>query len=210
VTVAFDTGICTEIDEYKRGLALSKKRVLVAITGASGAIYGVRLIRALKASRNEVQLIVSRWGEQTLKYETGLDAETLSKEVDVSYREDDLAAAPASGSYKLHAMVVMPCSMKTLAGIAHGYANNLVGRAADCSLKERRRLILVPRETPLNLIHIQNMARVTRAGALVVPASPAFWHKPKSVEDLVDSVVDRVLSHLSAPRESAAEWRGPD
>lgn len=189
---------------------MTKKRVLVAITGASGAIYGVRLIRALKSSGNEVHLIVSRWGEETLQYETGLDSKILSDEVDVIYGPDDLAAAPASGSYHLDAMVVIPCSMKTLAGIAHGYADNLVGRAADCSLKERRTLILVPRETPLNLIHIRNMAAVTEAGAIVIPASPAFWHKPESVEDLVDSVVDRVLSHISSPRESAAEWTGPD
>lgn len=190
------------------GLLLSKKRVLVAITGASGAIYGVRLIRALKASGDEVHLIISKWGEETLQYETGLNAKALSKEVDIVYGENELTAGPASGSYRLDAMVVVPCSMKTLAGIAHGYADNLVGRAADCSLKERRKLILVPRETPLNLIHIRNMATVTEAGAIVLPASPAFWHRPEAVEDLVDSVVERVLSHLGSSRESAVEWCG--
>ncbi len=189
---------------------MGAKRVLVAMTGASGSIYGLRLIRALKAAGNEVQVIISRWGEETLKYETGIDRETLVAEVDRGYDENDLSAPPASGSYHLDAMVVIPCSMKTLAGIAHGYADNLVGRAADCSLKERRKLILVPRESPLNLIHIRNMATVTEAGAIVIPASPAFWHRPKTIEDLVDSVVERVLSHLSSAGEKAAEWTGLD
>jgi 4-hydroxy-3-polyprenylbenzoate decarboxylase len=178
------------------------------MTGASGAIYGVRLIRALKKANVEVHLIVSRWAEETLKYEMDLNPTEIASEVDKVYDENDLAAGPASGSFSLDAMVVIPCSMKTLAGIAHGYADNLIARAADCSLKERRRLILVPRETPLNLIHIRNMASVTEAGAIVVPASPAFWHKPKTVEDVVDSVVERVLSHLSLASVDVAEWKG--
>ncbi len=185
-----------------------KKRVLVCLTGASGAIYGVRLLRALNAEGYEVHLIVSKWGEETLKYETGMTSEELSKYADFTYSENDLAAGPASGSFPLDAMVVIPCSMKTLAGIAHGYAENLVARAADCSLKERRRLILVPRESPLNLIHIRNMAAVTEAGAIVIPSSPAFWAKPKTIEELVDSVVERVLSHLGISKDSAAKWTG--
>jgi 4-hydroxy-3-polyprenylbenzoate decarboxylase len=187
---------------------MGKKRVLVAITGASGAIYGVRLLRALKAAGDEVHLILSKWGKETLHYETGVNPQQLAEEADMIYDETDLSAAPASGSFHLDAMVIIPCSMKTLAGIAHGYADNLVGRAADCSLKERRKLVLVPRETPLNLIHIRNMATVTEAGAIVVPASPAFWHKPETIEELVDSVIERVLAHLSSPQNDAAEWSG--
>ena len=187
---------------------LNKKRVLVGITGASGAIYGVRLIRALKSAGHEVHLIVSKWGAETLRYELGMEVDSLAREVDKTYGEDELTAGPASGSFHLDAVVVMPCSMKTLASIAHGYAENLISRAADCALKERRKLILVPRETPLNLIHIRNMASVTEAGAIVMPASPAFWHRPKNIEELVDSVVDRVLSHLASPRDSAAPWTG--
>jgi len=185
-----------------------KKRILVCLTGASGAIYGVRLMRALKSNGHEVHLIVSKWGEETLKYETGIDSETLCKEADFFYSEHDLAAGPASGTFQLDSMVVIPCSMKTLAGIAHGYADNLIARAADCSLKERRKLILVPRESPLNLIQIRNMATVTEAGAIVIPASPAFWAKPKTIEELVDSVIERVLAHIGVSQDSAAKWTG--
>ena len=189
---------------------MNKKRVFVGITGASGAIYGVRLVKALKAQDHEVHLVVSRWGAKTLNYETGLDIKALTSKVDKVYDEDDLTAGPASGSFPLDAVVIIPCSMKTLAGIAHGYADNLIARGADCALKERRRLVIVPRETPLNLIHIRNMETVTEAGAIVIPACPAFWHRPETIEDLVDSVVDRVLAHISSSRESAATWTGEE
>ena len=185
-----------------------KKRVLVCLTGASGAIYGVRLLRALKVEGHEVHLIISKWGEETLKYETGIISEDLKKEVDFFYDEYDLAAGPASGTFPIDSMVIIPCSMKTLAGIAHGYADNLVARAADCSLKERRKLILVPRESPLNLIQIRNMATVTEAGGIIIPASPAFWSKPKNIEELVDSVIERVLVHIGISQDSAAQWTG--
>jgi 4-hydroxy-3-polyprenylbenzoate decarboxylase len=187
---------------------MSKKRVFVGITGASGAIYGVRLVKALKAQGHEVHLVITKWGTKTLTYETGLEVKALTAKVDKVYDENDLAAGPASGSFHLDAVVIIPCSMKTLAGIAHGYADNLIARAADCALKERRKLVIVPRESPLNLIHIRNMETVTEAGAIVIPASPAFWHKPKTIEELVDSIVDRVLAHISSSRESAATWEG--
>jgi 4-hydroxy-3-polyprenylbenzoate decarboxylase len=187
---------------------LVKKRVFVGITGASGAIYGVRLIQALKKAGHEIHLVVSKWGNETLKYEMGIDAESLAQEVDETYDEDELTAGPASGSFPLDAIVIIPCSMKTLAGIAHGYADNLISRTADCALKERRKLVLVPRETPLNLIHLRNMEIVTEAGAIVIPASPAFWHKPKTIDELVASVIDRVLSHIDSSRDSAAIWTG--
>jgi 4-hydroxy-3-polyprenylbenzoate decarboxylase len=192
----------------QEAISLNKKRVFVGITGASGAIYGVRLVRALKSEGHEIHLVVSKWGAETLKYELGIEVDSLAQEVDKFYNEDELTAGPASGSYPLDAVVIIPCSMKTLAGIAHGYADNLIARAADCALKERRKLILVPRETPLNLVHIRNMESVTEAGAILIPASPAFWHRPKSIEELVDSVVDRVLSHLTSRRDSAATWTG--
>jgi 4-hydroxy-3-polyprenylbenzoate decarboxylase len=187
---------------------LVKKRIFVGITGASGAIYGVRLIQALKKAGHEIHLVVSKWGNETLKYEMGIDTESLAQEADETYNEDELAAGPASGSFHLDAVVIIPCSMKTLAGIAHGYADNLISRTADCALKERRKLVLVPRETPLNLIHLRNMEIVTQAGAILIPASPAFWHKPKTIDELVASVIDRVLSHIDSPRDSAAIWTG--
>ncbi|MHA2002465.1 MAG: UbiX family flavin prenyltransferase [Candidatus Thorarchaeota archaeon] len=184
------------------------KRILVCITGASGTIYGVDLVRQLNALGHEVHLIVTKWGEETLKHETGLSSETLGKEVHKTYREDNLAAGPASGSFPLDAIAIVPCSMKTLAGIAHGYADNLVARAADCALKERRKLVIVPRETPLNLIHLRNMAAVTEAGAVVMPASPAFWHRPESVDELVSSLVERIMVHLGALEKPSNEWTG--
>ena len=187
---------------------MTKQRIFVGVTGASGAIYGVRLIKALKSAGHEIHLVVSRWGEETLTHETEESKSSLSKEVYKIYEEDDLTAGPASGSFRIDAVIIAPCSMKTLAGIAHGYADNLIARAADCALKERRKLILVPREAPLNLIHIRNMERVTEAGAIIIPASPAFWHNPKTIDELVDSIVDRILSHISSARDSAAIWTG--
>jgi 4-hydroxy-3-polyprenylbenzoate decarboxylase len=184
------------------------KRILVCITGASGTIYGVDLIRQLKELGHEVHLVVTKWGEATLKHETGLSAATLGKEVHKIYREDNLAAGPASGSFPIDAVAIVPCSMKTLAGVAHGYADNLVARAADCALKERRKLVIVPRETPLNLIHIRNMAAVTEAGAVVMPASPAFWHRPEKIEDLVGTLVERIMVHLGALEKPSNEWTG--
>ncbi|TFG31776.1 UbiX family flavin prenyltransferase [Candidatus Thorarchaeota archaeon] len=187
---------------------MSKKRVLIGITGASGAIYGVRLIKALKNAGHEIHLVISRWGEETLKYETKESKVSLKSEVFKIYEEDDLMAGPASGSFQLDAIVIVPCTMKTLAGIAHGYADNLIARAADCALKERRKLIIVPREAPLNLIHIRNMERVTEAGGIIIPASPAFWHRPKTIEELVDSIIDRIMSHLNSTPDTAAVWSG--
>ncbi|TXT55964.1 MAG: Flavin prenyltransferase UbiX [Candidatus Thorarchaeota archaeon] len=186
---------------------MTGKRILVCLTGASGAIYGVKLIQTLSQRGHEVQLIVSKWGHETLSHETGLSVEDLKKYAEVVYDETDLTAGPASGSYHLDAMAIVPCSMKTLAGIANGYADNLVGRAADCALKERRPLVIVPRETPLNLIHIRNMERVTEAGAILLPASPAFWHKPENIDQLVDSIVDRIIPHLGLSR-TEIEWTG--
>ncbi len=187
---------------------MNKKRVFVGMTGASGAIYGVKLIKALKKAGHEIHLVVSQWGEKTLTYETEESKTSLANDVYKIYDENDLTAGPASGSFHLDAVVVVPCSMKTLAGIAHGYADNLISRAADCALKEREKLILVPRESPLNLIHIRNMERVTEAGAIIIPASPAFWHKPKTIDELVDSIVDRILSHINSERDSTVVWTG--
>jgi 4-hydroxy-3-polyprenylbenzoate decarboxylase len=163
-------------------------KILVCITGASGTAYGVQLIRQLKALGHEVHLVVTKWGEATLKHETGLSATTLGKEVHKTYREDDLAAGPASGSFPLDSVAIVPCSMS--------------------ALKERRKLVIVPRETPLNLIHIRNMAAVTEAGAVVMPASPAFWHRPDNVEDLVSSFVERLMVQLGALKKPSIEWTG--
>jgi 4-hydroxy-3-polyprenylbenzoate decarboxylase len=184
------------------------KRILVCITGASGAIYGVQSIEALRKANIEVHLVISRWGKKTLEYETGFSVASLTKEVHEVYDEENLAAPPASGSFHLDGMLIAPCSMKTLASIANGFADNLISRAADCSLKEKRPLVLVTREAPLNLIHIRNMEKVVEAGATLFPASPAFWSKPSTIEELVDSLVDRILTHLGINEETAIQWNG--
>jgi flavin prenyltransferase len=187
--------------------------VTLGITGASGAPYGVRLLRALVDSEVPVRLIVSSYGWRLLEEEAGIVGTPGLREAtgDWSgvelYQDGDRGATPASGSAPSRGMVICPCSMGTLASIAAGTSRNLVERAADVVLKERRPLLLVPRETPLSLIHLENMVRVTRAGATVLPAAPGFYHHPRTVEDLVDFVVARVLDHLEVPHSLGRRWR---
>jgi 4-hydroxy-3-polyprenylbenzoate decarboxylase len=195
-------------DNILRRSPLAKLRILVCLTGASGAIYGVKTLRALKKLGHEVHLIISKWGEKTLEHETGMKAKDLAQEADLVYDEQDLAAGPASGSFHIDSMIIAPCSMKTLAGIAHGYADNLIARAADCSLKEKRPLVLLLRETPVNLIHVKNMQSVIEAGGVVFPASPAFWHRPENIDELLDALVDRLLVHVGAKDRAKIEWTG--
>jgi flavin prenyltransferase len=186
--------------------------VTLAITGASGAPYAVRLLRALNDTGTPTRLIVSEYGLRLLGEEAGIQGiEGLQRATgDWSrlelYQETDRGGTPASGSASSRGMVICPCSMGTLASIAAGISRNLVERAADVALKERRPLLLVPRETPLSLVHLENMVRVTRAGATVMPASPGFYHRPSAVEHLVDFVVVRILDHLGI-HVQADRWR---
>src|SRR6185436_19141818 len=179
--------------------------IVVAITGASGAPYAVRLLETLLAADREIWLIVSSHGLRLLRTEMDIDSvDALRQRVGVSewrrlvtvYDDADRGAAPASGSARTAGMVVCPCSMGTLSAIAHGSSRSLVERAADVQLKERRPLILVPRETPFSLVHLRNMTAATEAGATILLAAPGFYHQPKSVSDLVDFVVQRVLDHM--------------
>jgi 4-hydroxy-3-polyprenylbenzoate decarboxylase len=187
--------------------------VVFGITGASGAPYAVRLLHALNAARVPVRLIVSAYGWRLLEEESGIaDAEALRAATGDWSRVElfdalNRGATPASGSAPSRGMVICPCSMGTLASIAGGTSRNLVERAADVALKERRRLILVPRETPLSLIHLENMTRLTRAGAVVLPAAPGFYHHPQSISELVDFVVARILDHLGVDNHLAPRWR---
>jgi 4-hydroxy-3-polyprenylbenzoate decarboxylase len=187
--------------------------VVFGITGASGAPYAVRLLQALNAARVPVRLIVSAYGWRLLEEESGIaDRDALREDTGDWSRVElfdalNRGATPASGSAPSRGMVICPCSMGTLASIAAGTSRNLVERAADVALKERRRLILVPRETPLSLIHLENMTRLTRAGAVVLPAAPGFYHRPQSIADLVDFVVARILDHLSVDNHLAPRWR---
>jgi flavin prenyltransferase len=187
--------------------------VTLGITGASGAPYGVRLLRALNETGTAVRLIVSGYGLRLLEEEAGiagldgLRAATGDWSRVEWYDALDRGATPASGSAPSRGMVICPCSMGTLASIAAGISRNLVERAADVALKERRPLVLVPRETPLSLVHLENMTRLTRAGATILPAAPGFYHRPRSIDDLVDFVVARVLDHLGIEHGIGGRWR---
>lgn len=196
----------------------TKAPLVFAITGASGAPYAVRLLEQLVKARQLVSLIVSAHGWRLLATECGIkDLEALRartggaaawKRAVTLFDDADRGAAPASGSARSAGMVICPCSMGTLAAIAAGTSRSLVERAADVALKERRRLLLVTRETPLSAIHLENMLRVTRAGAIVMPAAPGFYHRPGKVEDLVDFIVARALDHLDVEHALGKRWGG--
>jgi flavin prenyltransferase len=191
--------------------------IVVGITGASGAPYAVRLLQQLAASHRPVSLIVSKYGMRLLDTEVGIGSmdalrETVGTDawdscVEV-YGNDDRGAPPASGSSLTAGMIVCPCSMGTLSAIAVGASRSLIERAADVTLKERRKLILVPRETPLSAIHLENMLRLARAGAVIMPAAPGFYHRPKQVSDLVDFMVARMLDQLGVEQTLVERWEG--
>ncbi len=180
--------------------------MIVGITGASGVIWGVRMLDALGELGVERHLIVTRAAEITLAHETDLKIRDLRARADVVYRPDDIAAAPASGSFPTLGMVVAPCSVSALSEIAAGITDNLLTRAADVTLKERRRLVLMVRETPLHLGHIRAMAAATEIGAIVAPPVPAFYHRPKSIEDVVDHGVGRVLDLFGLDTGKLKRW----
>lgn len=185
------------------------RRIIVAITGASGAVYGVRLLHALRAAADvETHLLVTPAGVLNLKQELDLTRGDVERFADVVHNVRDIGATIASGSFVTHGMVVAPCSMKTLAAIAHGLADNLIARAADVCLKERRRLVLLVREAPLNLAQIRNMEAVTLMGGVIFPPLPAFYHRPKTIDELVDHTVARVLDLLDIAHSLAPRWEG--
>lgn len=182
----------------------------MAITGSSGVIYGIRFLRACADLGIETHLVVSRAAETILKLEAGMGADDVRKLATRSYDPDDLTAPLSSGSFPMDAMVIIPCSMKTMGAIANGITSDLISRAADVALKSGRPLLLVPRETPLNLIHIENMLKLKRAGATVLPASPAFYHGPRTIEDLVDYIVGRALELLGVQHNLYRKWGGSE
>lgn len=183
-------------------------RLVVAITGASGAAYGLRFLEACLKLGIETELIISRNAEKILRLELGKTAADLRQLATRSYSPEDLDAPPSSGSYPFDGMVVIPCSMKTLGEIANGISHDLITRAADVALKQNRTLVLVPRETPLNLIHLENMAKLRRAGAVILPAAPAFYIKPEKVSDLVDFIVGRALEMFGIDHGLYPRWVG--
>ena len=184
------------------------RRIIVGITGATGAIFGVRLLQALKAAQVESHLVLSKWGQQTVEHETGLNLEQLRELAGVVHGGGNMAATISSGSFFTEGMVVAPCSMRTLAAIASGYGESLVHRAADVILKERRRLVLLTRETPLSEIHLENMLKLARIGVTILPPMPAFYNRPQSIDDIVDHIVARILDQFGIAADFARRWDG--
>jgi 4-hydroxy-3-polyprenylbenzoate decarboxylase len=184
-------------------------RLIVGMTGATGAVFGIRLLENLaELPEVETHLVLSRWARTTIELETGRGVREVAALADVVHSPDDQGATIASGSFRTDGMVIVPCSMKTLAGIRAGYADGLVGRAADVMLKERRPLVLVPRETPLSEIHLENMLDLARKGVRIVPPMPAFYNHPASVDDIVDHVTARILDQFELPAPAAKRWEG--
>jgi polyprenyl P-hydroxybenzoate/phenylacrylic acid decarboxylase-like protein len=183
-------------------------RLVVAMTGASGAAYGVRLLERLRELDVETHLIVTRWARVTLEHETDCTYSELKALADATYGEGDQAAPVSSGSFPTRGMAIVPCSTKTLAAIATGFGHNLVCRAADVILKERRRLVLAVRETPLSPIHLRNMLTVTEAGGTIMPPVPAFYNRPTELSDVVDQTVLRILDQFGLELDDASRWGG--
>ncbi len=187
-----------------------RPRLVVGMTGASAPVLGVHLLRSLqKLGTVETHLVMSRAAHRTVELETDLHPSDVADLADVHHQRGDIAASIASGSFRTLGMVVVPCSMKTLAGIASGYSDDLLTRAADVCLKERRRLVLVTRETPLSLIHLRNMVAVTEAGAVVLPPTPAFYQRPRDIEDLVAHLTGKVLDQFGIEHDLFRRWEGP-
>jgi len=182
-------------------------RLIVGISGASGVIYGVRLLQALKPLPVETHLVMTRTAEVTLAHETKMKVSDVRRLADVAYPIGDLAAAISSGSFQTIGMIVAPCSMRSLGEIAHGISSNLLTRAADVVLKERRRLVLVARETPLHTIHLRNLVTVSELGAIVAPPMPAFYNKPKTLDDVIDHTVGRLLDLFVFDTGKVKRWR---
>jgi 4-hydroxy-3-polyprenylbenzoate decarboxylase len=188
---------------------MENKRLVIGISGASGVIYGIRLLAVL-AERPDVEthLVVSRAARLVIAREVEETLDDIEALADVAYRPDDLAASIASGSFTTAGMVIAPCSIKTLSAVANSYAADLIRRAADVTLKERRPLVLVVRETPLHLGHLRLMARATEIGATILPPIPAFYGHPQTIDDLIDETLGRVLSHLGVENELYTHWQG--
>jgi 4-hydroxy-3-polyprenylbenzoate decarboxylase len=187
----------------------SPKRLIIAITGATGAVYGVRLLELLRATPGiETHLMVSEAGVLNLHQELDMKRKEVEALAHVVHNVRDVGAAIASGSFQSDGMIIAPCSMKTLASVAHGFADNLIARAADVVLKERRRLLLMVRETPFNLAHLRNMTAVTEMGGIIFPPLPGFYHKPQSIAEMVDHTLGRVLDLFEIEHTLAPRWNG--
>jgi len=185
-----------------------EKMIIVAITGASGVVYGKRLLEVLNDLGKETALIITNPAKIILEYELGINENEMKNLADQYYSSKDLTSSINSGSFRFDSMVIVPCTMKTLSAIANGYANNAVTRSADVAIKERRRLVLVPRETPLRSVHLENMLRISKEGGIILPAMPGFYHIPQSTEEVVDFIVGKILDVLGIDNNLFKRWTG--
>jgi flavin prenyltransferase len=183
-------------------------RIVVGITGASGAIFGIRTLEALRVLGVETHLILSKWARATVAHETSMPLEELESLASAVHHPDNQAAPLSSGSFKTDGMIVAPCSMKTLAAIRAGFGDSLICRAADVHLKERRKLVLLVRESPFSEIHLENMLALSRMGAVIFPPAPAFYNHPQSIDHIVDHIVGRVLDQFGLDKPGLARWSG--
>jgi 4-hydroxy-3-polyprenylbenzoate decarboxylase len=185
---------------------VTSQRLIVAITGATGAIYGVRLLEMLRDASVETHLVISPWGRRTLLHETTYTVDQVQRLATVTYAPNDQGAAISSGSFLTMGMAIVPCSMRTLASVAHGLGDNLVHRAADVVLKERRKLLLAPREAPLNDIHLENMLKLSRMGVVICPPMPGFYQRPHTIDEIVTHSVVRMLDQFGVHAEGPGRW----
>lgn len=185
------------------------KKLIVGVTGATGVVYALRILQFLQERPEwEVHLVISNAGKLTVQHELRIKKQSFIDLADVTYSNDEIGSAIASGAFKTAGMLIVPCSMKTLSSVANGFSDNLISRAADVTLKERRRLVVVPRETPLNLAHLRNMTAVTEMGGIVFPPLPAFYGQAKTIDELVDATVGRLLELFGIETELFDEWKG--
>lgn len=183
-------------------------KLIIAITGATGSIYGIRILQVLRNKNIETHLVISKWGKVAIEAETTYTVDEVTNMADFYYNEDDLSASLSSGSFKCDGMIVAPCSMKTLSGIAHSYTDNLIIRAADVSLKQKRKLVLMVRETPLHSTHLENMLKLSNMGAIIAPPMPAFYTKPSTLDDLIDQSIGRILDNFNIELDKLYRWKG--
>ena len=181
-------------------------KILLGITGATGICYGIRLLEILKETEHHVTLVMSPWAEKNVVFESNVTVEDIKAMADTVCDYDDLSAPAASGSHGIDAVIIAPCSMKTLSAVANGYSDNLIVRSADVALKERRPLLLMARETPLTAIHLRNMLTVTEAGGILIPPMPAFYHHPQTIEDVIFQYVGKVLDLLKISHDLYRRW----
>jgi len=187
---------------------MRKKRIIVAMTGASGALLGIRLLQELRSRDIETHLVMSDWAQRTVELETDYTVDEVRSLADHVYPVNDMAAAISSGSFPVDGMVIVPCSMKSLSAIAGGFSYNLIARAADVTLKERRPLVIVPRETPLNSIHLRNMLSLSGDGAVIMPPCVSFYTRPQTLDDAVNHLVGKILDQMKIPNELYDRWQG--